>query len=486
MDNTTTDGKQLLGTGEPYEDDFAHIRDKIASLSPGLARLRQKLGQKAKAEPKFRFYALYAHIFHIETLRTAWHLIRNNGQTPGVDEVTYDEIEGILGDEKHTVSLQVREANVETYLREIQEELRIKTYKPMPVRRVYIPKPDGKKRPLGIPTVKDRLVQMATVLIIEPIFESDFLDCSYGFRPGRSAHDAIKEITKNLKNGRTAIYDADLKGYFDSIPHEQLMKCLRMRITDGTLLRLIENWLKAPIVEEEKDDKGNWNVKVTKPEKGTPQGGVISPLLANVYLHWFDKRFHFKDGPGEYANARLVRYADDFVVMARYISTKIKSSVIQLLEDWLKLELNNDKTRTVTLSKVGDSFSFLGFTFCVQRCLYKQDNTYIRIEPKDKNIKKAREKVHLLTSRSNDHLPVRIVIRNVNRFLNGWGEYFQLGHPSQAFRDMDYYVQYRMIEHLKGRSQRAYKKPKGHSWYECLKNLGLIRLGAKLRARFSN
>jgi RNA-directed DNA polymerase len=484
MDNTTTDSKQLLGTGELHEDDFAYIQDKVSSLSPGLARLRQKLGQKAKAEPKFRFYALYAHISHIETLRTAWHLIRNNGQTPGVDGVTYDEIEGVEGEEKHPASLQVREANVEAYLREIQEELRTKTYKPMPVRRVYIPKPDGGKRPLGIPTIKDRLVQMATVLIIEPIFESDFLECSYGFRPGRSAHDALKEITKNLKEGRTAIYDADLKGYFDSIPHEQLMKCLRMRVTDGTVLRLIESWLKAPIVEEEEDDKGNWNVKVTKPEKGTPQGGVISPLLANIYLHWFDKRFHSKDGPRQYANARLVRYADDFVVMARYMGEQIQSTVKYLLEDWLKLELNNDKTRIVTLSNVGDSFSFLGFTFCVQRCLYKEGSTYIRIEPKDKNIKKAREKIRDLTTRSNGHLPVQIVIRNVNRFLNGWGEYFQLGHPSQAFRDMDYYVQYKVIEHLKRRSQRGYQKSKRCSWYKYLEKLGLVRLGTKL-TRFS-
>jgi RNA-directed DNA polymerase len=396
-----------------------------------------------------------------------------------VDGVTYDEIEGVVDGAQPPAI--VREAKVEAYLKELQEDLKAKTYKPMPVRRVYIPKPDGKKRPLGIPIIKDRLVQMATVLIIEPIFETDFLDCSYGFRPEKSAHDAIREITKNLKEGRTAIYDADLKGYFDSIPHEQLMKCVKMRITDGSVLRLIENWLKAPIVEEEEDDKGNWNVKVTKPTKGTPQGGVISPLLANVYLHWFDKKFHAKDGPRHYANARLVRYADDFVIMARYIGTRIEKTVTDLLEGWLNLELNRDKTCTVTLSEVGDAFSFLGYSFCVQKCLFKAGKTYIKIEPKDKNRKRAREQIKVLTSRSKGYLPVKTTIERLNRFLNGWSEYFRLGHPSQAFRDVDYYVEYKVIEHLKNRSQRGYKKPKGCSWYEHLRNLGLVRLGAKLK-----
>ncbi len=215
---------------------------------------------------------------------------------------------------------------------------------------------------------------MATLLIIEPIFEEDFLDCSYGFRPNKSAHEAVREIAKNLKEGRTAIYDVDLKGYFDSIPHEKLMKCIKMRITDGTVLKLIEAWLKAPIVEKEKNDDGKWNITIIKPSRGTAQGGVISPLLANVYLHWFDKRFHAKDGPRQFANSRLVRYADDFVVMAKYIGTRILDSINYLIEDWLDLEINKEKTRTVTLSKIGDSVDFLKFYFpCREKSLYDRE-----------------------------------------------------------------------------------------------------------------
>lgn len=238
------------------------VVDKVAGISPGLARLRQKLGEKARNEPKFRFYTLYTHVYHIETLRTAWKLIRQKGQTPGIDGLTYDDIEIKEG--------KLDQGKVEDYLKGIQEELKARTYKPMPVRRVYIPKADGRKRPLGIPTIKDRLVQMAVLLIIEPIFEEDFLDCSYGFRPNRSAHEAIGEITKNLKQGRNAIFDADLKGYFDSIPHEKLLACIRMRVTDGTILKLLTMWLKAPVVEKEKDDNDNWKITVTKSTKGTP------------------------------------------------------------------------------------------------------------------------------------------------------------------------------------------------------------------------
>ncbi len=470
--NTSTELRNV----EEYAD---FVVDKVANRSPGLARLRQKLGEKAQNEPQFRFYALYGHIYHIETLRTAWYLIRQNGQTPGVDGITYDDIESVEDIKDPSAASLLAEVKVEAYLKKVQEELKSRTYKPMPVRRVYIPKADGKKRPLGIPTIKDRLVQMATLLIIEPIFEKDFLDCSYGFRPNRSAHDAIQEITTNLKSGRTAIYDADLKGYFDSIPHDQLMKCVKMRITDGTVLKLIETWLKAPIVEKEKDDNGKWNIKVTKSLRGSPQGGVISPLLSNIYLHWFDKRFHAEDGPRCTANARLIRYADDFVIMARYIGTKIVSSVKHLITDWLKLEINEEKTKTVILNEIGNSIDFLGYTFRVERCLYRNNDTYIRIEPKKKSIEKARDKIRELTSRSMNHVPVDKFIRRIDSFLNGWSEYFKLGHPSRVFRKMDNYVSAKVIKHLSRRSQRGYKKPKGQTWYTHLQKLGLVRLGSK-------
>lgn len=475
MENTITE----IGN----DDEILNLlTDKVIDSSPGLAQLRQKLGGKAQKEPKFRFYSLYGHICHIETLRTAWYLIRENGQTPGIDGLTYDDIDKIEGIEDKTVLAILKKEKVEAYLKGVQEELKSRTYKAMPIRRVYIPKPDGRKRPLGIPTIKDRLIQMATLLIIEPIFEKDFLDCSYGFRPNRSAHDAIQEITKNLKAGRTAIFDADLKGYFDSIPHEQLMKCVKMRIIDGAVLKLIESWLKAPIVEKEKDDNGKWNIKVTKPEKGTAQGGVISPILANVYLHWFDKQFHAKNGPSQFAKARLVRYADDFVIMAKYMGDKILASIKYLIEEWLKLEINREKTRVITLKEIGDSIDFLGYTFRIEESLYGNQN-FIKVEPRKKSIEKAMDKIRELTSRSRTYLPIDQFIGKVNSFLNGWSAYFKQGHPQRVFRKMDHYVELKIIKHLEKRSQRGYKKPKNQSWYYHLRRLGLVRLSGKQRIK---
>lgn len=300
---------------------FLDVHDAQMELLPDkLRQLRWKLNQKAKNEPKFRFYALYDRVYRMDVLEEAWKRVGKRGKAPGIDKVRAEDI-------------LAKENGVGEFLAGIHEELRSKSYRPSPVKRVYIPKADGSKRPLGIPTLKDRVVQMAVVLILEPIFEADFLECSHGFRPGRKAHDALEEIRANLKEGRTAIHDADLKGYFDTIPHDKLMACVRMRVTDRGVLGLIRGWLRAPVIEC--DESGKLQPP-RKSDKGTPQGGVISPLLANVYLHWFDVMFHRKSGPRHWANARLVRYADDFVIMARYQGHRIDEWLVRQLEGWLR------------------------------------------------------------------------------------------------------------------------------------------------------
>ncbi|MCP4015042.1 MAG: group II intron reverse transcriptase/maturase [Delftia sp.] len=425
-------------------------------VPPKLSALRQKLSNKAKQEPSFRFYTLYDRIYRRDTLETAYKIARTKGKGAGIDGATFKSIEE-------------SEEGIKRFLDGIEKSLKERSYRAQPVLRKYVLKPNGKLRPLGIPCIIDRVIQRAALLILEPIFEAEFQDCSYGFRPKRKARDAMDAIKTNLNAGRTQIYDADLSSYFDTIDHGDLMELVERRISDRTVLSLIRMWLKSPIVE--KDDAGN--DRYSNPKRGTPQGGVLSPLLANIYLNSLDTSFYnSSDSPLRFANARLVRFADDFVVMARYMGNRIVTWLERKIEDELQLSINREKTDIVKMEK-GDQLDFLGFTLRYDKDLRGRPKKYLNIIPSKKATRALREKIRITTS-SSYKKSLKKTTKTVNEITRGWKNYFDYGYPRKTFRDVNHFTRCRFKQFLKHRSQRRSKPLRDNeTLYAGLKRYGL-------------
>lgn len=401
----------------------------MLSTPESIRTLQRKLYRKAKQEPAFRFYALYDKTYRADILSHAYRLVRANKGSAGVDGVTFEAIENAEGKT--------------AFLAELQEALKSKSYAPRPVRRVMIPKADGSKRPLGIPTIGDRVAQMAVKLVIEPIIEADFCDSSYGFRPKKSAHDAADDISYALNCGYTDVIDADVSKYFESIPHAKLMAVLAERIADGAILRIIRMWLKAPVVGEDQDGTRRNIGGGRANTRGTPQGGVISPLLANLYLHLLDrvwKRQHLQRQLG----ARLVRYADDFVVLCGK-GTRQPMEVIQRVFHRLGLRLNEQKTRVVDASQEG--FDFLGLEFRM-RTSWRTGARYPHVKPSKKSLQKIKSEVTVLTRRELSVLPLPVVMKRVNQALAGWVGYFHYRNCSRSLEQLRGHAEQRVRTHL--------------------------------------
>ena len=425
-------------------------------------KLQRALHAKAKESPEFRFYSLYDKLYRADVLEMAYQRCKANGGAAGVDGITFEEIE--------------RQGESE-WLGELARELRNKAYRPGAVRRVWIPKANGKQRPLGIPTVRDRVVQTAVVVVLEPIFEADLQPEQYAYRPQRSAHDAIRHIHSLVNTGHTQVVDADLSGYFDTIPHSELMKSVARRVSDKQVLRLIKAWLVAPV---EETDKRGWRSRTTRnkdEKRGTPQGAPVSPLLSNLYMRRFVLGWKVL-GHEKRLQAHIVNYADDLVICCRGTAEQAMAAMRRIMRQ-LRLTVNEQKTRTCRVPH--ESFDFLGYT--IGRCYStKTGKAYLGTRPSKKSIAAICREISDMTGRRWLLLPAEERIGRINRMLIGWSNYFCLGPVSKAYGAVDSHTRYRLRQWLCAKHKVQGRGTSRFPDEYLYQRLGLVRLEQRTRS----
>lgn len=408
------------------------IAEMATTRDVKIRALQRKLYVLSKQDMGYRFYSLYDKVYRRDILLEAYRQCRANKGMPGVDGVAFSDIE---------------QQGLGFWIEQVSQMLRNREYVPQPVKRVYIQKPDGGQRPLGIPTIRDRVVQAACRIVIEPIFEAHFNDGSYGYRPKRGAADAVRQIERLIKQGYVHVYDADLKGYFDNIPQDRLMDKIARRISDSSMLALIRRFLRAPVARV--DESGHSTI--TKTTKGTPQGGVVSPLFANIYLNDFSQLINTK------TPCRMISYADDFVVLSKKPFTGVQRAWIREKLEAEGLRLNEAKTQVVDMSRRRSGFDFLGFNFKKVPCFWKKGHWYIKVQPSKKSQEKFKDAIRKIVKHSTSK-KLEQLIEAVNPIIRGWKNYFsQCGYPQRVFFKMDWFVVGRFYRCAKRLSQRSSK-----------------------------